>query len=242
MSAPVMSKAGRYGVSWAAVPTGAWVMTTGWLGSAARSVRYARTSPATGTGAGRLGVRGLVDALPGAECRMVLELPDDVREQSAVWRERARREVGHVAELQPAVETVLRSRIEHLARRRDLLVDRLEAPVGPAHADEARAAGCDLGERVFPIRRLPRPAAARSRARAGKTLRPSTSSAPVARSTRQRSSVALCPMSASFAPMANEEMQIGRRTVRVTHPERVLFPRDGVTKGDLASTTPRSGT
>ena len=29
-------------------------------------------------------------------------------------------------------------------------------------------------------------------------------------------------------------MQIGRRTVRVTHPERVLFPEDGVTKGDLA--------
>jgi bifunctional non-homologous end joining protein LigD len=29
-------------------------------------------------------------------------------------------------------------------------------------------------------------------------------------------------------------IQVGRRTVRVTHPERVLFPRDGVTKGDLA--------
>src|SRR2546423_3913956 len=34
--------------------------------------------------------------------------------------------------------------------------------------------------------------------------------------------------------MAAEEIQIGRRTVRVTHPDRVLFPRDGVTKGDLA--------
>ena len=34
--------------------------------------------------------------------------------------------------------------------------------------------------------------------------------------------------------LVTEEMQIGRRTVRVTHPERVLFPRDGVTKGDLA--------
>ncbi|MGZ4392358.1 MAG: non-homologous end-joining DNA ligase [Gaiellaceae bacterium] len=30
------------------------------------------------------------------------------------------------------------------------------------------------------------------------------------------------------------QVQIGRRTVRVTHPERVLFPEDGVTKGDLA--------
>jgi bifunctional non-homologous end joining protein LigD len=31
-----------------------------------------------------------------------------------------------------------------------------------------------------------------------------------------------------------EQIQIGRRTIRVTHPERVLFPRDGVTKGDVA--------
>ena len=30
------------------------------------------------------------------------------------------------------------------------------------------------------------------------------------------------------------EVRSGRRTVRLTHPERVLFPRDGVTKGDLA--------
>src|SRR5262245_60886562 len=29
-------------------------------------------------------------------------------------------------------------------------------------------------------------------------------------------------------------LQIGRRTVRLTHPERVLFPDDGVTKGHLA--------
>ena len=32
----------------------------------------------------------------------------------------------------------------------------------------------------------------------------------------------------------DEQIRIGRRTVRVTHPERVLFPRDGVTKGDVA--------
>jgi bifunctional non-homologous end joining protein LigD len=32
----------------------------------------------------------------------------------------------------------------------------------------------------------------------------------------------------------NDEIEIGRRRVRVTHPERVLFPRDGVTKRDLA--------
>ena len=30
------------------------------------------------------------------------------------------------------------------------------------------------------------------------------------------------------------ELEVGRRTVRLTHPERVLFPGDGVTKGDLA--------
>src|ERR1700751_5647568 len=40
-------------------------------------------------------------------------------------------------------------------------------------------------------------------------------------------------MSASFAPMAAEEIRIGRRTLRLTHPERGLFPCDGVTKGDL---------
>ena len=32
----------------------------------------------------------------------------------------------------------------------------------------------------------------------------------------------------------SDEIQIGRHHVRVTHPERVLFPEDGVTKGDLA--------
>jgi bifunctional non-homologous end joining protein LigD len=34
--------------------------------------------------------------------------------------------------------------------------------------------------------------------------------------------------------MAPILMEIGRREVRLTHPERVLFPEDGVTKGDLA--------
>jgi bifunctional non-homologous end joining protein LigD len=32
----------------------------------------------------------------------------------------------------------------------------------------------------------------------------------------------------------SDEIQIGRRRVRLTHPERVVFPGDGVTKGDLA--------
>ena len=32
----------------------------------------------------------------------------------------------------------------------------------------------------------------------------------------------------------DDEIQIGRRMVRVTHPERVLFPGDGVTKARLA--------
>ena len=34
--------------------------------------------------------------------------------------------------------------------------------------------------------------------------------------------------------MSDLELTVGRRRVRVTHPERVLFPGDGVTKGDLA--------
>jgi bifunctional non-homologous end joining protein LigD len=33
----------------------------------------------------------------------------------------------------------------------------------------------------------------------------------------------------------SDEIQVGRRRVRLTHPERVLFPDDGVTKGDLAA-------
>jgi len=32
----------------------------------------------------------------------------------------------------------------------------------------------------------------------------------------------------------NEELRVGRRTVRLTNPDRVLFPADGVTKGDVA--------
>ena len=32
----------------------------------------------------------------------------------------------------------------------------------------------------------------------------------------------------------SDEIQIGRRRVRLTHPERVVFPADGVTKGDVA--------
>jgi len=34
--------------------------------------------------------------------------------------------------------------------------------------------------------------------------------------------------------LSDLELTVGRRRVRVTHPERVLFPGDGVTKGDLA--------
>ncbi len=34
--------------------------------------------------------------------------------------------------------------------------------------------------------------------------------------------------------VSEEILQVGRRRVRVTHPERNLFPGDGVTKGDLA--------
>jgi bifunctional non-homologous end joining protein LigD len=33
----------------------------------------------------------------------------------------------------------------------------------------------------------------------------------------------------------SDEVRIGRRTIRVTHPDRVLFPGEGVTKGDLVS-------
>src|SRR5262249_27005579 len=68
----------------------------------------------------------------------------------------------------------------------------------------------------------------------GKSLRSSTTSAPVAGSTLTTLIGSSCPFSASLASMPTDEIQVGRRSVRVTHPERVLFPRDGVTKGDLA--------
>ena len=32
----------------------------------------------------------------------------------------------------------------------------------------------------------------------------------------------------------SEQIEVGRHRVRLTHPERVLFPGDGVTKADLA--------
>ena len=37
-----------------------------------------------------------------------------------------------------------------------------------------------------------------------------------------------------MAVSTDDETKIGRHRVRLTHPERVLFPEDGVTKGDLA--------
>ena len=42
--------------------------------------------------------------------------------------------------------------------------------------------------------------------------------------------------------VSEEILQVGRRRVRVTHPERNLFPGDGVTKGDLAEYYARSPT
>src|SRR5437764_15432208 len=68
----------------------------------------------------------------------------------------------------------------------------------------------------------------------GKSLRPSTTSAPVGRSTSTTLIDSSCPLRSASSLVMTEEIQIEQRSVRVTHPERVLFPRDGVTKGDLA--------
>src|SRR3954451_13223221 len=35
--------------------------------------------------------------------------------------------------------------------------------------------------------------------------------------------------------MAETEVRAGRRSVRITHPDKVLFPDDGITKADLAA-------
>ena len=37
-----------------------------------------------------------------------------------------------------------------------------------------------------------------------------------------------------MAVSTDDEIRVGRHAVRLTHPDRVLFPEDGVTKGDLA--------
>ena len=109
MSAPVMSKAGRYGVSCATVLRGAWMITSGWFGSSAFSCLAARTSPS-----GRIQllpaerVARLVDALVGAEPGVILQRRRDRREHLLAGRRllarRARRQVGQLAEVQPAQE------------------------------------------------------------------------------------------------------------------------------------------
>src|SRR5687768_4104647 len=35
-------------------------------------------------------------------------------------------------------------------------------------------------------------------------------------------------------PSGSDAMKVGRRAVPITHPDKVLFPRDGITKADLA--------
>jgi bifunctional non-homologous end joining protein LigD len=164
---------------------------------------------------------------------VVLQLARDPGEQLLLGRKAARRQVGHVAELEPAQEAVRRGGVQHLALRRDLLLDRLGAPERSSGADEVRAARCELGQGVLAARRL------RARRR------------PVREDEREELAPVheQCPGpaidfdgSGHHGPVPDsassisvtEEIQVGRRAVRVTHPERVLFPRDGVTKGDLA--------
>ena len=103
---------------------------------------------------GPAGVGRLVDAFPGTERRMVLELLDDPRQQPILGGEPAGRQVGNVAESQPTMEAVRCRGVQDLALCRDLLLDRLRAPDRSSGADEARAPGRELGQSVRSIRRL----------------------------------------------------------------------------------------
>ena len=103
---------------------------------------------------GPVRVRRLIDAFPRTERRMALELPDDLREHLLPGREFAFRQVGHVAELHPAMKAVRCSRVQHLALRRDLLIERRGTPVVSTGADPAGAAGRDCGQGILSIRRL----------------------------------------------------------------------------------------
>src|SRR6476646_224855 len=94
--------------------------------------------------------------------------------------------------------------------------------------------------------RRPSPARSSSRARTWSTSLPRSARSPRCRrrsassssersyrcsSRRTRSRSRPCCTGRALPDL---ELTVGRRSVRVTHPDRVLFPGDGVTKGDLA--------
>jgi hypothetical protein len=85
---------------------------------------------------------------------MALQVPDDLREQPLLVGGLAFGQVGHVAELHPAMEAMRFSRVEHFALRRDLLIERRSAPVVSTGADETRAACGDFRQGILSIRGL----------------------------------------------------------------------------------------
>src|SRR5581483_9531847 len=91
------------------------------------------------------GVPRLVDALPGAERGVAAERRHDPLEQALARRRaavrRRGRQVGRVAEPQPAAEAVRRRGVEPGALLLELRAGELEAPLRPARSDEAGAGG-----------------------------------------------------------------------------------------------------
>ena len=128
------------------------MMTSGCAGSSALSLVCALDEPCRSDPVRPAeGVARLVHALVGAECRVILECPDDLGQQLRVGRRTG--QVRDRAEPHPAVQAVRGGRVlDHLLGR-DLMVDAHERPLGRACADHRRARVHELLEGVLAARR-----------------------------------------------------------------------------------------
>ena len=155
MSAPVMSKAGRYGIE---LRDGA----PGSLDDHERPAGVERLELLVGPheAGGRepelpaQRVRGLVGALPDAEAGVTLERADDVRHQLGRRGRRAHRVAGRVPEPHPAEEPRGSGRVEQRPLLRDLPVELGERPRLEAGPHQRDAGLRHLVEPLLAARRL----------------------------------------------------------------------------------------